>query len=192
MPGRVPDCAVGHEHGDAGARPRGRRVQVIFVTVNPERDTPSCSPSTCRYSTRAFSACMAHSRRSPRSPRIFVCSTARAATCRPLHHRPHRGHLRLRPTGRLRLYVKHARGPAGGGGGHQGAAGGEVRKLRKRVRYRVLASSFSLHRLSASVTNSPPERSARSSLHEAPFELMLVKRSASTGPSALTTHPSPV
>ena len=40
VPGRLPDHAVGHGQGDEAAGPDAARVQVLFVTVDPKRDTP--------------------------------------------------------------------------------------------------------------------------------------------------------
>jgi cytochrome oxidase Cu insertion factor (SCO1/SenC/PrrC family) len=49
--------------------PQADQVQVLFVTVDPERDTQQLLASTSRPSTSASSACTVRRSRPPPSPR---------------------------------------------------------------------------------------------------------------------------
>jgi peroxiredoxin len=57
--------------------PQADQVQVLFVTLDPERDTQELLASTCRPSTSASSACTARRNRRRRRPRNSRCSTRR-------------------------------------------------------------------------------------------------------------------
>jgi protein SCO1/2 len=87
-------------------------VQVLFVTVDPERDTQEVLAQYVPAFDKRFWACAATCRRPRRWPRNSRCSTRR---CRQaagqLHDGSHRRQLCVRPAGHIRLFVKHGQGP---------------------------------------------------------------------------------
>src|SRR6266705_3319982 len=61
---------------------RGDEVQILFITVDPARDTKRCSHNMFRPSIRGFWVCTAIPRRQPRSPRRTRCSSHRSRRMR--------------------------------------------------------------------------------------------------------------
>jgi protein SCO1/2 len=86
----------------------GDRLQVLFVSVDPERDTPAVLKAYMQPFDPSFLALYAHAREKPRGQGLQgVLPEGAAQGFGRLQRRSHRGQLRLRPAGRLRLFVRY-------------------------------------------------------------------------------------
>jgi protein SCO1/2 len=113
VPGRLPDDAALDARNLTALGDDAGRVQVLFVTLDPARDTPSCWPSMSPPFTPASSACTATRRRLRPVAKDFKVFYARQAGTTPgsysIDHST--GSYVFDPQGRLRLLVRHGETP---------------------------------------------------------------------------------